>query len=101
MKRTFFELCLIIIVLVAGIDSYLNLRYPVHSSQELNPIASYILRASNEDLALLISIKLVTTAIIAIFLQHYYNVNKNYATLTCGCLATVQIFVLAFLLWSM
>lgn len=100
MKRIFFELCLIIIVLVAGVDTYLNLKYSVDSTQELNPIASYILRVSNEDLALLVSIKLVCTAIIAIFLQHYYNVNKNYAMLTCGCLAAVQVFVLIFLFWS-
>lgn len=100
MKRILFELCLIIIVLVAGVDAYLNLKYPVHSSQELNPIASYILRSTNEDLAFLFATKLVTTSIIAIFLQHYYNVKENYAMLTCGCLAALQIFVVFFLFWS-
>jgi hypothetical protein len=100
MKRVFFEICLLIIVAVAAIDSYINLRYPVDSSQELNPIASYILRSTNEDLAFLISLKLFTTAITAIFLQHVYRVHKNYAILICGSLAIVQIFVLAFLFWG-
>jgi len=85
-----FSIFLFIIVLVSVLDTYLNLKYPVTSSYEHNPLAKLVLIYSGENLPLLISIKFFGTCLALAFLIVYYNYSRVKAFIVAFIIAAVQ-----------
>jgi hypothetical protein len=96
---TVFYALLLIIVTVSAYDTYLNIKYPITSNTELNPVAKGILQASNEDLALLIALKLFGTCVAVVVLKTYYLYNRKCAYLATVALTILQLAVAVFLTW--
>jgi hypothetical protein len=90
-------LFILFLAVTAGIssaDAYLNLKYPVTSAVEENPIARWILLRSHNDVALLISLKLFGTSLVIGLLCLGYWLNKRAALIIAGAIATVQVVIL-------
>ena len=49
---------------VATLDMYLNIRYPVLTAEEMNPLARAILYASDGDVALLLACKFFANVVL-------------------------------------
>ncbi len=90
--------CVLIIVGISAIDAYLNVRFPVRDSNEENPIARWILTVSQNDVSLLISIKLLGTALVPGILCAYYSLYWKRALVVAGVVASFQCYVLSYLL---
>lgn len=88
----------LIITLVAAYDVYVNIRYPVTTATELNPIASCILKVSNNDLALLMAVKFLGNMIVLGALMFGYLYKVRHTFVVSLSLASFQTLVLLFLL---
>jgi len=97
MKLVSFLLLWAFIALVSAYDTYVNIRHPVTAHTELNPVAKCILENSNNDLALLIAVKMVGTSIVLGVLLAGYFYRSTHAYCVAVSLALVQFGVLMFL----
>jgi hypothetical protein len=88
---------LLVILGFAATDTYLNIKYPVKDKVEENPIAKWILQQSNNDLGLLIAIKLIGTNLAITLLTLYYRHNKGKALVASGSVAGCVIAMLVYM----
>jgi hypothetical protein len=95
MKKAFF-FCLFVVIGVAAIDTYYNIKYPVIVASEENPIARLILQQGG--IALLFSMKLFLTSFVACLLTAAYEKWPKHSVLIVAVLAIVQLFVLFYIL---
>jgi hypothetical protein len=94
-----FVISLIAILGFAGMDTYLNLKYPVKVAVELNPMARWLLRVSDNDLALFMAVKWVGTCLALCVLVFLYRHRRDMALAASGtlavCVTTMLIFMIA------
>jgi hypothetical protein len=88
------------VAFVSAYDTYLNVRHPVTAATELNPMARFLLQASDNDLALLIATKLFGTTIVLSFLLLALFYKRNNAYVVVFCVAMAQLAVLMYLNYS-
>lgn len=94
-----FWVFLLVIISFACIDSYLNLHYGLQYQNELNPLAKWVLFVSNNNLALLFSLKMFGTSLSVAFLVWLYFHNRNLAA-KCSCvIAFILILLLGFMIY--
>jgi hypothetical protein len=95
-----FVAALIIVGGISCIDGILNIVYPVTAEVEENPIAAAILRASNDNIALLMTLKAAGTIFVLGFLALYSRWRYAKALLIAGTLAVFQMLALTYILYA-
>ena len=87
-----------IIGIISCFDAGCNLFYPVNSLVEENPLAKYLLIISEQNVALLISMKATGTILALSFLKVYYYYFREQALIIASTLAIVQFFIIVYML---
>ncbi len=77
------------IIVASSVDTYINIKYPITSTFEENPIARWVLLESDNDLALLISLKFFGLSLAIVFLMLLYLYNDMIAVLSSAGLAAI------------
>jgi hypothetical protein len=96
-RTILFLTCLLIIVSVSAVDTYLNIKYPPTLATEENPVARELIRADDGH-ALLIALKLLFTSLVAAFLVAYSYYKREQAHLIGGGVALLQLGVLFYII---
>lgn len=96
--QVIFVLFVFAILTVSAVDTYLNLRYPVTADTELNPLAAWILKASADDLPLLISLKVFGTGTVMFLLAFMFQKRSETTVVITGILACLQVTLLFYML---
>jgi hypothetical protein len=91
---------LFVILGFAAVDTYLNIEYPVKAKVEENPVAKWVLQQSNNDLGLLIAVKLIGTNLAIALLTLYYRHSKGKALVVSGSVALIVTSMLAYMVIS-
>lgn len=98
MKLALFIVCLLTITVISSIDAYINIKYGITSAYEENPIARKILQNTNDDLGLLMALKMMGTVTVTAILTCGFFVKRNYTLVIATMLAIFQIGILTYML---
>ena len=88
------------VAFVSAFDTYVNIRHPVTTVTELNPLARVVLQASENDVALLIALKLLGTSVVLSVLLLGYFYKREYAWPIISGIVLFQLGLLVFLIYG-
>ena len=94
----FFLISLFTIIGFAGVDTYLNIKYPVTADVEENPIARWLLLASHNNLGLLMAVKMMGTSLASCVLVAIYQRRKDLAVAIAGSVALCVSIMLGYMI---
>jgi hypothetical protein len=99
-EMAIFLTALLVIISAASVDTYLNIKYPIIAIEEENPLARWILFLSDNDIALLISLKFLGTTLAIIILFFIYLHSKFLAVMIASGTAITMLGLIIYMVVS-
>jgi hypothetical protein len=93
-----FIVSLLVIIGFAGIDTFLNIKYPVRAEVEENPIARWLLQVSHNDLGLLMAVKMAGTSLASCVLVVIYQRRRDMALAIAASVALCVTTMLGYMI---
>ena len=97
-QHILYGLLIIAIMACSAADTFINIKHPIVSCIELNPIAAMLLEYTNNSLAVFIAVKQFTTCIVAAILVLIYFWRREMAMIVTSALAIFQFCTLFFMM---